>query len=81
MANKKDENYYQAQLEGKQCNNDISEQIAFEEKIAIFIKKANQVEKQLIEVKYYLEQFDDDSAKIKSRYLLKAVKELNDSFD
>ena len=73
-------NKFLAQLEGEKCNNDISEQIAFEKKIAMLIKKANQVEKQLIEVKYYLEQFDDYSAEIKSRFLLKASKELNDSF-
>jgi len=50
-------NEFFAHSEGEKCNNDISEQIAFEKKIAMLIKKANQVEKQLIEVKYYLEQY------------------------
>ena len=76
----KNENDYQAQLEGRKCNNDIKEQIAFEEKIKMLTEKANNVEKQLVEVKYCLRQLDDFSAEIKSRKLLKAAKELNDSF-
>lgn len=70
----------EAKLESEQCNNDITEQIAFENKIKILTEKSEQVEKQLSEVKYYLSIFDDYSAKIKAKYLEEVVKELENTF-
>jgi hypothetical protein len=52
-----------------------------EDRIKMLETKAQKVEKQLIEVKYYLEIKDEVSAKIKSRYLLKAAKELHEVFN